>query len=210
MNTINEAHNEVKERLVKALDDAKHRMLLLDLLSKHPGSYEALIAFAEECEPVYNGNREVFEFALDELAPDKSEKERDFALRESQGVLTHEENEFREICADFLGCYWSTEEAGLEIPHNFWPHMKYTDRARRQHVTDAIDWLIDNSLVPPDAFKKARSSRCHQEERRCFTSSFGEKLFGMPFDQGRSRGDRKRCRRCVPRRRNIEDRLISV
>ena len=70
MNTINEAHNEVKERLVKALDDAKHRMLLLDLLSKHPGSYEALIAFAEECEPVYNGTREVFEYALDELAPE--------------------------------------------------------------------------------------------------------------------------------------------
>ncbi len=61
-------------------------------------------------------------------------------MRESQGVLTHEENEFREICADFLGCYWSTEEAGLVIPHLFWPHMKYTDRERRQHVTDAIDF----------------------------------------------------------------------
>lgn len=73
MKSINEALDEVKERLVKALDDAKHRMLLLDLLSKHPGSYEALIAFAEECEPVYDGAREAFEFALDELAPEIDE-----------------------------------------------------------------------------------------------------------------------------------------
>ena len=96
MNTINEAHNEVKERLVKALDDAKHRMLLLDLLEKYPGSYEGLIAFAEECEPVYNGNWEAFEFALDELAPEIDENGRlSFEIPYSRYAWNPEENAWR-------------------------------------------------------------------------------------------------------------------
>lgn len=96
MNTINEAHNEVKERLVKALDDAKHRMLLLDLLSKHTGSYESLIAFAEECEPVYNGDKEAFEYALDELAPEIDENGRlSFEISYSRFVWNPEEDAWR-------------------------------------------------------------------------------------------------------------------
>lgn len=88
-----------------------------------------------------------------------SEKERHLALEEAKGVLTPRENTFRELTADFLGCYWA-REAGIKFPTTWWPHVKYAGKVfwaggiayeYNVEMTAALQWLIQEKLLPPGA-----------------------------------------------------------
>lgn len=72
-------------------------------------------------------------------------RERELAEESSKGVLTKEEANFREYAADFLGCYWATQ-MGMEVPANYWPHVKYADE-RAGEVYRALLWVVGEGLV---------------------------------------------------------------
>lgn len=77
MNAIDDARKEVDEDMMTALKNAMRQHKVLDLLEKYPGSYEALIAFADEC--AQEGLLDVmalnaFQFALGPIAPKIDEK----------------------------------------------------------------------------------------------------------------------------------------
>lgn len=78
-------------------------------------------------------------------------REWEIALKETHGVLTHEEAEFREYCADFLGCFWFVD-SGEAIPDDYWPHIKYSNK---ELLEKSGFWLISKGLVPQHEFEQA-------------------------------------------------------
>lgn len=72
----------------------------------------------------------------------------------SSGVLTHEEQELREICADFLGVYWC-DLIGIPITDDARPLNKCIDSITNPHSAYSVEkgwraivWLRERNLIP--------------------------------------------------------------
>lgn len=64
------------------------------------------------------------------------------------GVLTREEQDFREACADFLAVYWC-DLFRIEVEPEARPVNKYTRTPKLiETAWNAIIWLRDNHLLP--------------------------------------------------------------